>query len=186
MSAEQVWNEVKENIPFISGVTITGGEPTHQPAFLKTLLQYIKFSSSLTTCLETNGHLTEDKLEALIPYLDYVMVDLKAMTPALHHRITGKSNTLTCRTIQRLAVAAVLHKVRTTIVPGLTDSVEEIRAIAQFLLGIHPDIHFQLLRFRPHGVRGEAQDWASPSDQVMDELVQVAKDSGLAHVDHSL
>ena len=76
--------------------------------------------------------------------------------------------------------------VRTVIAPGYTDSEAEIAKIARFLAALDPEIHLRLLRFRSHGTRGIASTWESPTDAVMDRLIEVAKSAGLSNVDRSL
>ncbi len=186
MTPEETWQQIQPYAPFISGVTLTGGEPTLQPVFLQQFLKLIKQVSNLNTCIETNGQTTEAVLGKLIPFLDYAMVDLKVFDPVLHQRLTGADNAQTLNTIRILAEAGTLHMVRTTIVPGFTDTFENAKATARFLAEIDPNIHWRLLRFRPHGVVGLAKDWASPDDALMDRLVALAKAQGLNNVDRSI
>lgn len=186
LTPEETWDAIQPFMPFISGITVTGGEATCQPDYLAGLLKTVKAHSDLDTCIETNGEMGAGVLERLLPDLDFVMVDLKAFDSEVHRRLTGQDNAQTLETIRRVAEAGKLHMVRTTVVPGYTDSEENIAQSAEFLAGLDPAIHFRLLRFRPHGTRGVASRWASPTDEVMDHLVAVAKQAGLAHVDRSL
>jgi YjjW family glycine radical enzyme activase len=185
-SPQETWDAIQPFTPFISGITVTGGEPTCQPEYLLGLLKTVKAQSDLDTCIETNGGMAVGVLDDLLPYLDFVMIDLKAFDSEVHKSLTGQDNAQTLDTIRRVAKAGKLHMVRTTVVPGYTDSEANIAASARFLAGLDPEIHFRLLRFRSHGTRGIASGWASPTDEVMDRLVGVAKQAGLAHVDRSL
>jgi len=185
-TAEATWKAIQRFIPFISGITISGGEPTCQSAYLLDLLGLVKSQSDLTTCIETNGGVTPEVIAALLPLLDYVMVDLKAFDPDLHLMLTGQDNARTLETIRAVAEEGKLHMVRTVVAPGFTDTDHRIAVIARFLAAIDPEIHFRLLRFRSHGTRGDASTWDSPSDALMEHLVGVAKAAGLAHVDQSL
>ncbi len=186
LSPKETWEKVNAFSPFISGVTVTGGEPTLQADFLVNFLTLVKTSSSLTTCIETNGFFAESLLERLMPVVDFAMVDLKAFDPQLHKRLTGRGNSQTLTALSAFSQAGKLHMVRTTIVPGYTDSDENIEAEARFLANLDADLHLRLLRFRSHGVRGEAENWESPSDAVLERLVAVAKSTGLTCVDHSI
>jgi len=183
---EATWEVIQNFTPFISGLTVTGGEPACQPEYLSDLLKLVKAQSNLTTCIETNGGVDSEVMESLLPNLDYVMVDLKAFDPEIHLALTGHENTKTLETIRQVAAVGKLHMVRTTIVPGYTDGESQIADIARFLVDLNPEIHFRLLRFRSHGTRGIAATWESPSDAVMDRLVETAKKAGLVNVDQSL
>jgi pyruvate formate lyase activating enzyme len=186
LTVEETWEKVRSFAPFISGVTVSGGEPTLQPDFLAAFLRWVKSASDLTTCIETNGDFPEAFLDELLPVLDFAMVDLKAFDRHLHRQLTGSGNDRTLAALQAFAHAGKLHMVRTTVVPGYTDSEENIRATARFLADLAPDLHLRLLRFRAHGVRGQASDWDSPSDALLDRLVEAARAEGLNHVDHSI
>jgi YjjW family glycine radical enzyme activase len=186
LTPKATWETLQNYLPFISGLTVTGGEPTCQPDYLSDLLKLVKAQTDLTTCIETNGGVGSEVIEALLPDLDYVMVDLKAYDPEIHRALTGRGNAQTLETIRQVAEAGKLHMVRTTVVPGYTDGESQITDIAHFLADLDPEIHLRLLRFRPHGTRGIAATWESPSDAVMDRLVETAKAAGLVQVDRSL
>ena len=73
--------ELRPLAPFLSGITVTGGEPTLQLDGLVALLTAIKTDGELggmTTLLDTNGTLTRSGWERLLPVLDGAMVDLQA------------------------------------------------------------------------------------------------------------
>ena len=186
LTPEDTWNRIKPNLPFISGVTFTGGEPVFQDKFLYESLKLIKQESELTTCIETNGFFSAGIFDHIIPLVDFVMVDFKAFHPEIHNHLTGKHNLNTKHNIKLLWETSKLFMVRTTIVPGFTDTHDEIRSISRFLVDIDPNIHLRLLRFRPHGVKDEARNWKSPGDKLMDQLCETARSTGLTHVDRSL
>lgn len=182
---EVTWSALQNFIPFISGLTVTGGEPTWQPEYLSGLLKLVKTQSDLNTCIETNGGVGSEIIGSLLPDLDYFMVDLKAFDREIHMALTGQDNAQTLETIRQVADVGKLYMVRTTVVPGYTDGASQITDIARFLADINPEIHLRLLRFRAHGTRGVAATWESPSDAVTDRLVEAAKAAGLINVDRS-
>lgn len=186
LTPEQAWERLKPNAIFVSGVTVTGGEPTQQPEFLSEFLKVVKSESDLNTCIETNGGVSGEVLDRLLPDLDYVMVDLKAFAPEMHQALTGRGNSQTLDSLRVISDAGKLHMVRTTVVPGYTNSKENIAATAKFLASLDPQIHLRLLRFRSHGTRGEAAFWESPSEEKMDQLVEIAQSNGLLNVDRSI
>ncbi len=186
LTPEQTWEKLKPNALFVSGVTVTGGEPTQQPEFLSAFLKIVKAESNLDTCIETNGDVSEEILDVLLPDLDHVMVDLKAFDSKIHQTLTGRDNTQTLASIRKISEAGKLHMVRTTVVPGYTNDENNIAATAQFLAAFNPGIHLRLLRFRPHGTRGDALNWESPSNEEMDYLVDIAIQNGLKNSDRSI
>jgi pyruvate formate lyase activating enzyme len=186
VSASELWREVAPQSSFISGVTVSGGEPTLQLDFVSDFFTIVKGKSRLNTLIETNGHVTVERLKQLLPVLDMAMVDLKAMDPDSHRRLTGQSNELVKEAIQFLAQQNRLYAVRKVIAPGCTDLVEDAVATARFIADIDPAIRLRFLRFRPHGTSGVARTWKSPSDETMDRLVETARAEGVRDVDRSL
>jgi pyruvate formate lyase activating enzyme len=186
MTAEELWSKVKPISNFISGVTISGGEPILQADFVAEFLAIVKKRSSLTTLIETNGYAGPQAYLPLLENLDMAIVDLKVIDPQRHSELTGGELSSTMDSIRFLHEGEKLHSVQQVVVPGFTDSEASAEATARFLAGINPEIRLKFLRFRPHGTIGQAETWASPSDEGMDRLVQIALDSGMLRVERSL
>jgi pyruvate formate lyase activating enzyme len=171
---------------FISGVSVSGGEPSLQILFLAQFFEIVKRKSTLNTLIETNGFCGPCAYQPLLPCLDMALVDLKSIHPERHAQLTGKSLETVKDSIRFFAEQGKLYAVQQVIVPGFTDRQEEMRQTAQFLAGIDPEIRLNLLRFRPHGTSGAAAQWQSPSDETLETLVAVARANGLQHVNRSL
>jgi pyruvate formate lyase activating enzyme len=186
MTAEELWGKVEPISRFISGVTISGGEPVLQADLVVEFLAIVKERSSLTTLIETNGDAGPPSYLPLLEHLDLAIVDLKAMDPQRYRDLTGGKLASTLDTIRFLHEKGKLHSVQQVVVPGFTDSEASASASARFLAGIHPRIRLKFLRFRPHGTSGSAETWSSPSDETMDRLVQAALRAGLLQVERSL
>lgn len=186
MSVEELWSKVKPISSFISGVTVSGGEPTLQADFLAKFFGLVKSGSTLTTLIETNGHAGPQAYLPLLENLDMAIVDLKAMDPGRYLDLTGGELQPTLDSISFLHDRKKLFSVQQVVVPGFTDSETSAETAARFLAGIDPEIRLRFLCFRPHGTFGQAEAWPSPSDELMDRLVQIALDSGLLHVERSL
>jgi YjjW family glycine radical enzyme activase len=186
MSVDELWGKIKPISSFISGVTVSGGEPTLQADFLAEFFRLVKASSSLTTLIETNGHAGPQAYLPLLENLDMAIVDLKVIDLQRHRDLTSGELQPTLDTIRFLHDRNKLHSIQQVVVPGFTDSKTSAQATARFLAGIDPEIRLKFLRFRPHGTFGQAETWPSPSDELMNRLVQIAMDSGLLRVERSL
>jgi pyruvate formate lyase activating enzyme len=84
------------------------------------------------TALDTNGYLGERLTEEDLASIDLVLLDLKAMTPELHRRLTGMDNQPVHEFARRLARARKPIWVRFVLVPGWTDDLAEVERIASF------------------------------------------------------
>ncbi len=186
MTAEEVWQVINPLQPFISGVSVSGGEAALQIPFLIEFFEILKESSSLTTYMETNGFIATEQIKPLLPVLDMVQVDLKAFNNDLNITLTGHSVTPVKESIRFFEEVGKLFAVQQVIVMGYTDNADNIAATAKFLAGINPMIRLQLVKFRSHGTTGDAKNWQSPTDKSMNSLSSIAKDNGLVNVSVSL
>lgn len=95
MTVSEVLSEVLADRPFYDtsggGLTVSGGEPTHQFAFLRALLRAAR-AESLHTALETCGHFTAERREELAELVDLFLFDLKLLDDTRHRSRTGVSN----------------------------------------------------------------------------------------------
>jgi YjjW family glycine radical enzyme activase len=185
MSAEELWNKIGPISRFLSGVTVSGGEPTLQVEFLSEFFALVKSGSSLTTLIETNGYAGPRAYLPLLQNLDMAIVDLKAIDLRRHRDLTGGDLQPALDSIRFLHDRKKLHSIQQVVVPGFTDSEASASATARFLAGIDPGIRLKFLRFRPHGTSGPAEAWPSPPDEVMDRMVQAALQAGLVQVERS-
>ncbi len=94
-SVEDVVELVLRDKPFFDnsggGVTITGGEPTSQVAFLLALLEALR-REGIHTAIETCGQFPAETAQSLIPVTDLFLFDLKRMDSEAHRRGTGVGN----------------------------------------------------------------------------------------------
>jgi pyruvate formate lyase activating enzyme len=114
------------------GLTISGGEPMVQQAFTGRILAAAK-QMGLTTAIETSGYLGDTLSDAYLDSLDLVLLDIKSGDPAIYRDATGRDLEPTLRFAQRLNAMNKPVWVRYTLVPGLTDGVANVDAVARFV-----------------------------------------------------
>jgi pyruvate-formate lyase-activating enzyme len=161
--------QIRSAAPFLTGVTMSGGECTGQPDFVRALFEGLRedpATARLTRFLDSNGDADADVWDLLEPVTDAVMLDLKALDDEMHLVLAGASNARVLASIERLAAAGKLYEVRLLLVPGLNDDDETLRATAAWLRGIDPATRIRVIGFRPHGVRACAEGLlvATPED----------------------
>lgn len=186
MSPEDLWNDMAPVAPFLSGVTMSGGEATQQTPFVREFFSKVRDKSTLNTLIQTNGDLPLEDIETLLPVTDWFMVDLKAFDSTSHQQLTGRTNDRVLETIRYLAKHKKLLQVRQVVVPNFNDSESQATELAKFLMAIDPEITLTFLRFRPHGARGVAKTWKAPDNEIMESMIAAAKETGLGHVNRSI
>ena len=103
----------------LDAVVFSGGEPTAQAPLAKALAQ--ARALGFKTGLHTGGPYPE-RLEALLPLLDWIALDVKAL-PEDYPLVTGVpgSGDKAWRSLELLVAAGAPLEVRTTPMPGLDD-----------------------------------------------------------------
>ncbi len=89
-----LYDEVKiDNLYFIAtggGVTFGGGEPAMHPGFITGFRNICGHDWRLT--IETSLNVERENIEALLPVIDYWIIDIKDMDPGIYRQYTGSDN----------------------------------------------------------------------------------------------
>ena len=132
------------------GVTVSGGEPLMQSDFVAALLSSCR-NAHLDTAIESNYSLPWETVEKVLPWLDHLYCDIKLMDDSTHVQHTGISNAGIFENLARTADArpSLPITVRTPLIPGITDTDENIRSIAAWLAAHVPGATYELLNYNP-------------------------------------
>ena len=134
-TAEELVQKLSKNFRILNasggGVTFSGGEPLSSGAFLLEILPLLKGKTN--RALQTSGYCEPELFEQVLSETDYVLYDLKLMDPQMHLRYTGVSNEKILHNFTTLVKSGKPFVVRTPLIPGVTDTQENLRAIAAFL-----------------------------------------------------
>ncbi|SMX50654.1 YjjW family glycine radical enzyme activase [Maliponia aquimaris] len=153
---------LRNNQPFLSGVTVSGGEATLQLKFVIALFSAIKSDPALAglTCfVDTNGHLGADAWARLLPVTDGVMLDIKAIAGARHRALTGRGNEKAIASARIVQASGKLYELRYLMVPGMNDQDDEILALINLTRELGDGFRVKLNAYQHHGVQGVARDW---------------------------
>ena len=183
MTVEEVIAEIKKQIPFIRGITVSGGECTLYPEFLTALFSECK-KLGLHTLIDSNGMVDLGVYPELLSVTDGVMLDIKAFSENDHVMVTGFSNTQVLKNAAFLAQCGKLYEIRTVVVRELFDPAGVIESIAEYLC-TYMDIsmlRYKLIAYRPFGVREQYQTYESPDVSYMEQLKDIAIQVGFQEV----
>jgi pyruvate formate lyase activating enzyme len=133
------------------GLTISGGEPLMQARFAARLFEAAK-DLGVHTAIETNGFYGEKLSDDELGLIDLVILDMKAITPEQHERVTGvKDNTRVLDFARRLAALKRPMWLRHVLVPGLTDVDSELKGLALFAKALGIVERVEILPFHQLG-----------------------------------
>ena len=185
MSAKEVFQEASKNLPFIRGITVSGGECTLYPEFLRELGMLCK-KRGIGFLLDSNGYYDFSKDEKdLLPYIDGVMLDIKAYNGEEHKRVTGFSNEEILKNMRILAEYDKLFEVRTVVVPGLfsgKDTVEKVSKDLSPYVRKGQKIRYKIIAYREFGVREQYRQFESPGEEELKALKELAEQEGMQDI----
>lgn len=176
---------LRQNRPFIRGVTVSGGECTLHREFVLRLFEGAK-EMGLGTLLDSNGSYDFEADEALLQVSDGVMLDVKCFDRSAHQALTGQTNDLVLKNLTFLAAKGKLEEVRTVVVPDLLPNEDTVRQVCECLSPFWREgaqIGYKLLRFRPLGVRENYRNIPMPDESSMVKLKQIALLAGCPRVE---
>lgn len=133
------------------GLTVSGGEPLTHGEFLVSLLKEAK-KRRINTAIETCGCADYNTLFEAAKYLDTIMFDIKSMNGEKHKEFTGSDNKVILDNFTKLCkdYPKIHKKVRTPIIPGFNDNIDEIKAIINFIKD-KPNVEYEPLKYHSFG-----------------------------------
>lgn len=181
MDAREVFEEVKKSIPFIRGITVSGGECTLYPQFMTELFLLAK-EEGLTCYIDSNGCVDLSEYPGLMAVCDKVMLDVKAWDEAVFQSLTGRGNGIVKKNLSYLAENRKLEEVRIVCLEDAVDVENTIRGISETVHPYLADFTLKLIAFRNHGVRTELKEREMPSREEMEKWNGIAVSCGFSNI----
>ena len=168
------------------GLTLSGGEPLMQPAFVARVLRAAR-EHGIHTALDTSGFLGAACTDEMLQDIDLVLLDVKSGDPDTYRRVTGQPLQPTLDFGRRLADSGTEIWVRFVLVPGLTDDPENVARVAEYAAGLATVTRVEVLPFHQMGrdkweslgMRYELDDVAPPTVEQVEATRDVFRSRGL-------
>ncbi|NLK00394.1 MAG: pyruvate formate lyase-activating protein [Clostridia bacterium] len=155
VKSRDIINHFKKYLSFYlnsgGGLTASGGEPTLQPEFLRTLFAETKRLGA-NTALDTTGHVDIANAEIFLDVTDLVLLDIKIMDREKHKDLTGVSNERIINFSKYLEKIGKPIWIRHVVIPGITDSQDDIYGMANFIKEMDNVEKVELLPYNKFGV----------------------------------
>lgn len=126
------------------GITFSGGEPLMQAEFVAEVIDLLEHVHVL---LDTSGYGSKRNFQKLIERSDLVFFDLKLIDPVAHQHYTGCNNDLILDNLKILSESGKPFVIRVPLIPGVTDTDENLSAIAKIVYGLSGLIRVDLLPY---------------------------------------
>ena len=158
VSVDELMEAIRRDAPFYvhggGGATLSGGDPLMQADFARELLLRCR-EEGVHTAIETELHAPEEAVQAVLPLVDLIYADLKLMDSGLHRQWTGVGNERILSNLEALLTGPLSKQLserlilRTPLIPEITATEENLRAIAAWLAGRNPAVRWELLNYNP-------------------------------------
>lgn len=170
------------------GVTVSGGEPLLQIDFVTEFFKILK-DKGVHTAIDTSGQpFGEDeeflkKFDELLMYTDLVLLDLKHMDSQAHKQLTGFDNENILKMAHYLSDKGVPMWIRRVLVPGITDSKEELKDLSQFIgslktvekVEVLPYHTLGLFKWEQLGITYPLMDVPTPTKEQIEKAREILK-----------
>ncbi len=161
-----------------ASIAYTYTEPT---IFMEYVLDIARpaVEAGLANVFVSNGFMTPQAREAILPYLHAANIDLKGFSDRYYRRLCGARLQPVLDTIRELHAGGVETEVTTLVIPEENDSDEELRSVAGFLVGVSPDIPWHISRFFP---TYELTERPPTPVETLQRAARIGREAGLHYV----
>ena len=150
MSVGDVMKQIRRTLPYIGGITVSGGECTLYIDSLNELFSEVK-KLGKTCLIDSNGSFDFEKDPRVLDVCDGVMLDVKAYPEEWHRHLVRHDRGIVLKNLRYLLEQDKLYEVRTIIFPGRDQENEEV---VRYVSGVIGDrCFYKIIRYRPFGVR---------------------------------
>lgn len=154
MTVDEVMAVVRRDRVFYDesggGMTLSGGEPLLQPDFAEALLRSA-CDAGIHTAVDTSGSVSWRHVEAVVEWTKLFLFDLKLADSAAHDEWVGGDVRLIRSNLERLLATGARVRVRVPLIPGITDTDENLAGLADIVGALDGVQAVDLLPYNPAG-----------------------------------
>lgn len=169
------------------GLTLSGGEPLFQIAFTRRLLKAVH-DAGVHTTVDTSGFLGARLTDEDLDNIDLFLLDVKSGDPETYEHVTARQLQPTIDFGDRLHAKGKAVWIRFVLVPGLTDSEENIQNVADIVarwkgtverVEVLPFHNMGADKWDKIGLDYELKDVAPPSAESVEHAREIFRSRGL-------
>jgi pyruvate formate lyase activating enzyme len=168
------------------GVTLTGGEPLYQPAFLRELLIQSR-ERGIHTAIETSGYASTRAFESIIDLVDLFLFDVKLLDDEKHRKYTGVSNGIIKENLTTVVAVKKAGSVilRFPVITGINDTDENVEGFLDFAGRLDGVTEVDLLpyhdvaeKYERLGLRYRMEEHSAPSEEKLSLIKERFEQAG--------
>ena len=129
------------------GVTLSGGECLCHAEFCEELLKKLK-DEGVNTAVDTCGFVSRKAIDAVAPYTDTFLYDVKAADSEIHKKCTGQGNEVIIENLKYIDSLGKRIEVRYPYVPGYNS--DEVDGIGKLLSSLENLVGIRVLGYHKY------------------------------------
>jgi pyruvate formate lyase activating enzyme len=162
-----------------SSIAYTYSEPTVFYEYMSDCAAAGK-NAGIRSVVVSAGFIQKEPLEALLPLVDAIKIDLKSFSDKYYHDICRGELTPVLETLVRIKSSGKWLEIVYLMVPGLNDSPDEITALSKWLLAnLGPDVPIHFTRFHPEYL---LKNLPTTPLESLEQAYRIAKNEGLHYI----
>lgn len=183
---KDLMREIVKDIMFYEesggGVTLSGGEVMTQDInYIKAIASLCK-EKGISVDIDTCGYAKFENYEAILPFVDTFLYDIKLIDEEKHKLFTNKSNDLILENLIKLSENGANINIRIPLVEGVNVDKEniEIKKIIDFIkplnikkVNLLPYHNIGMHKYKKLYLDYEGQNLSRPSDEKLEEIKQI-------------
>lgn len=163
------------------GITLSGGEPLMQKEFALDILKKAK-ANAIHTCIDTSGYIKElSSIKEIVENTDLFLIDLKHFNDDEYLKLTGVELIYTKQFIEYINSTNTKFWIRFVLIPGLTDNIQDIQNMKQYLSQFENLEKIEVLPFHKLGEekwkmlqeKYELADIQPPSEELLKQVKDI-------------
>ena len=153
------------------GLAFTYNEPTVWYEFMFDAAKACQ-QNKLKTVMVSNGFICKKPLEALLPYIDALNIDIKAFTENYYHEMTGGSLKPVLDSLKTISKSGKHLELTNLIIPRKNDDPEQFAKMVNWISNeLGPDTVLHISRYFP----AYKQSIPATPEQLLLELYEIAR-----------
>lgn len=162
-------------------ISYTYNEPT---VFAEYALEIMKLAhkNDLKNIWVSNGYMSKELLADILPYIDAINIDIKSFDKDFYEDNCGANLDPILENLVEIKNKQIHLEVTTLIIPGKTDSIENLEKIANFIADeLDAETPWHILKFIPD-VSWRLKSLPKTDDNKIYSAYNIGKDAGLKYI----
>jgi len=164
-----------------SSISYTYNEPTIFAEYCLDIMKLAK-QNNLKNIWVSNGYMSEQCLNAIIPYLDAINVDLKSIDKEFYKENCSARLEPVLKNLIAIKKSEAHLEIATLIIPGLSSDPIMLKELAEFIVDkLGTDTPWHLSKFSPE-ISWKLKKISPTDKEIIFQSYEIAKSAGLKYV----